>query len=141
MTVTVVDDDPSPVGLTLAAEPAEVSEGAGATALTVTAVLSDGRAVDTTVSLEVLAGTASSEADYRATGASLTIEAGKTRGTAALTLTPVDDRDHEPDETVTVSGRSVNLGVTPAVVTILDDDEVPEALAIPAQVLDEGAVR
>ena len=133
VTVTVIDDDASPVGLTLAAEPAEVSEGAGATALTVTAVLSDARAADTTVSLEVLAGTASSEADYRATGAGLTIAAGETRGTAALTLTPVDDAEDEPDETVTVSGRSGDLGVAPATVTILDDDEPNRPPAFPSE--------
>ena len=35
----------------------------------------------------------------------------------------VDDGDDEPDETVTVSGRSGDLAVAPAAVTILDDDE------------------
>ena len=68
-------------------------------------------------------GSATAGADYAATGATLTIAAGAAQGTATVTLTPVDDRLDEGNETVQVGGTAGTLAVAPAPVTITDDDE------------------
>ena len=76
----------------LTVAPAVVSEGAGATELTVTGTL-DGDALmqETEVALSVRAGSATEHYDYTAGTATLTIAESQTSGTAALTLTPLDE--------------------------------------------------
>ena len=115
---------PTPTGVTLTVDPPTVRENAGATTLTVTAMLTGGtRAAETPISLTVQGGTATS-ADYAATGATLTIAAGQSSGTATLTMTPVSDNIDEPDESVLVHGTTSvpGLTVTPATLTIADTD-------------------
>ena len=115
----------------LTVAPAVVSEGAGATELTVTGTL-DGDALmqETEVALSVRAGSATEHYDYTAGTATLTIAESQTSGTAALTLTPLDEHlyqrsRHEPDETVTVVGTVAGLTVQGAQVTITDNDPPP----------------
>ena len=55
----------------------------------------------------------------------LTIPAGAKSRTATFTLTTKDDNIYEPDETVTVSGTTTGLTVTPATLTITDTDGPP----------------
>ncbi|MDE2719308.1 SwmB domain-containing protein [Candidatus Palauibacter polyketidifaciens] len=120
--VYVNDDDTPSTGVTLSVTPERVGEWAGQTALRVTGTLNGAAlAANTTVSLSVSAGTASAS-DFTAGTAALTIDAGETTGTATLSLTPVDDRVDEDDETVTVTGTVSGLTVTGATVTIADDD-------------------
>ena len=123
-TVTITDDDSPSTMVTLSVTPDTVAEEDGATELTVTGTLDvSARTVATEVTLAVSDGTAVA-ADYGATAATLTIAAAQTSGTATLTLTPVNDRVDEPDETVSVGGAATGgaLTVSPATVTISDDD-------------------
>ena len=91
---------PAPTGVTLSVDPPAVREDAGPTTLTVTATLVGGtRAVETPISLTLEDGTATN-ADYAATGGTLTIAAGESSGAATLTITPVRDNLAEPDESV-----------------------------------------
>ena len=123
VSITITDDESTNLALTVA--PDTVAEGDGATALTVTGMLNGkARATDTVVALTVSPGTAAA-ADYAAGTAMLTIAGGATSGTATLTLTPVDDTNDEPDETVTVGGMVPvdGLVVGMATVTITDNDE------------------
>ena len=121
-TVVVTRHEEPATGVTLSVVPDELGEGAGQTMLTVTGTLNGGAFTENrTVALSVSPGTASAS-DFTAGTAALTIDAGETSGTATLSLTPVDDRIDEDDETVTVTGTASGLTVTGAEVTITDDD-------------------
>ncbi len=125
--VTVTDDDAAPSGITLTVDPASVDEGAGATAVTVTAAVGGGTtyaaATVVTVSVGAEGDSAAEAADYAAVaGFDITVAAGQSSGSGQFTLTPADDDLDEANETVTVAGVSGALKVTPAQVTIADDD-------------------
>ena len=60
-------------------------------------------------------GTAVSGTDYRAVpDFNITIEAGRSSGSATFTLTPVDDTLIEGNETISVDGASTGLTVKTA---------------------------
>ena len=103
VTVTVTDDDKPSEAVRLTVTPDTVSEGAGATTLTVTGTLdAAARTDEMTVSVTIPAAL-----DYTAVDAELTITAGATSGRASLTLTPVNDAvDADDDITVTVNATT-----------------------------------
>ena len=140
---TIWDNDIAPTGMTLTASPDRVSEDAGATAITVTATLNGQRSLarDTRVELALEGGTAAADEDYEPATALLTIPAGQMRAGATLTLTPVDDSVWEGDETLTISGTAGDLSVTPAELTITDDDAAPTGvtLTLASAVIGEAA--
>ncbi|MCY4398176.1 MAG: autotransporter domain-containing protein, partial [Gemmatimonadetes bacterium] len=126
-TMTLVDNDRHEVSLS--ASPAEVAEGASPTLVTVRAAFSNGGSfpVDKTVVVRVGGGTAKFGTDYDATPEfAVTIAAGATSGTGTFTLAPADDDIVEGDETIEVSGASEGLVVRDALLTLADDDAVPE---------------
>ena len=129
---TIWDNDIAPTGMTLSASPDRVSEDAGATAITVTAALNGQRSLarDTRVQLALEGGTATADDDYEPATALLTIPAGRMSASATLTLTPVDDTVWEGDETVTIAGSAGGLSVTPAELTITDDDAAPTGVTL-----------
>ena len=141
--LTITDDDAASTTVTLTVAPDAVNEDAGAAVtLTVTGTLNAGtRTTATVVTLAVENGTAQS-ADYTATGATLTIAAKQTNASATLTVTPVNDAVAEGVETLSVGGTvTVNgLTVTPATVTIIDDEGVPTVtlLLTPAVIGENG---
>ena len=140
--VGLTDDDEVPE-VVLSVDPASVDEGAGATAVTVTAALSNGGAfpVDTAVTVSVGGGTATAGADYTAVeDFRVAISAGETSGTATFTLAPEDDDMVEADERIGVSGAAAGLVVHGTEVTLTDDDEVPEVvLSVDPASVGEGA--
>ena len=129
---TIWDNDIAPTGITLTAAPDRVSEDAGATAVTVTATLDGQRSLarDTRVQLALEDGAAAADDDFEPATALLTIPAGRMSASATLTLTPVDDSVWEGDETVTIAGTAGDLAVTPAEVTIADDDAAPTGVTL-----------
>ena len=126
VTVEVTDPHTVSSAVTLELDPAEVAESASAETVTVTASLNEApRTEDTVVTVSVAGATATVATDFEAVEAfDLTITAGETSGTADFALTPVNDAVDEEDETVEVSGTTTaeELTVTPATVTIRDDD-------------------
>ena len=131
--VTLIDKDKPAKKIGLSVAPDEVAESGGAVELTVTALL-DGtvRATETAVEVTIAAGTGQA-ADYSVSGPAsftLTIAANKPSATRTVTLTPVDDDLAEGPETVTISGTTTAavegtttaLAVTPATLTVTDDD-------------------
>ena len=127
--ITIIDDESD--NLTLTVAPTTVAEDAGATELTVTGMLNQkARTTDTVVNVVMIPGTAA-PGDYTAGTALLTIAADDTSGTATLTVTPVDDTEHEANETVTVLGSVslTGLEVGTAALTITDDDD-PEIVSV-----------
>ena len=140
--VTIVDDDHTEI--TLSADPASVSEDAGApTSVTVTAstdgdTFADDRSVTVTIGADAdpaVAGT-----DYATvSGFTVTIAAGRTSGSSSFTLTPSDDTIIEGDETLTVAGSSPGLVVRATAVAIVDDDHTEITLAAdPASVSEDA---
>ena len=129
---TIWDNDIAPTGMTLTAAPDRVSEDAGATAVTVTAALNGQRSLvnDTRVQLALEDGSAAAGEDYGAATARLTIPAGQMSAAETLTLTPLDDGVWEGDETLTIAGTADGLSVTPAEVTITDDDAAPTGVTL-----------
>ena len=129
--------------MTLAAAPDRVSEDAGAAAITVTATLNGQRSLarDTRVQLALEDGSTAAGEDYEAATARLTIPAGQMSAAATLTLTPVNDAVREGDETVNIIGAADGLAVTPAQVTITDDDSSPTGvtLTLEPDAVGEGA--
>ena len=133
--LTLTDDEgvaAANLVIDLSVDPASVAEGAGATAVTVTAGFSAAVTypTDTTVTVSVGDGAdgAVSGTDYAAVSDfTITIPAGRTSGSAAFTLTPTDDTLVEPSETITVSGTNETLTVNGTGLTLTDDDTVAAA--------------
>ncbi len=114
---------PPTVTLSVPADTA-FAEGEGSTTVTVTATLSAARATATVVDLS-LAGTARST-DYAVVQLpDITISAGQTKGTADLTLRPVDDGFFERQETVSIGGAAAGVTVNAVDVALADDETAP----------------
>ena len=138
-TLTLEDDDEPPSALTLRLDPATVSEGAGATEITVTATFTDGmRAAATSLAIALSApeGTAGAVAgtDFVAVpGFTLTIPPGQSAGSATFTFEPLHDTVHEGDETLIARATTASLELDtgqPPTLTLADDDEPPSALTL-----------
>ena len=132
-TGTITDDDAAPTGITLTVSPATVGEGADETEITVTATVNGTtRYVDAkTVTVSVGGGTAISGTDYdTVTNFDITIAAGEASKVGTFDLTPTEDDLHEGNETINVSGTSGSLTITPATVTINDDDAAPSGITL-----------
>ena len=147
-TGTINDDDTAPSGITLSVDtngstsgtPSTVAEDAGATVVTVTATVNGStRYVDAkTVAVSVADGTAASPADYAAvSGFNITIAAGAASHTGSFTVTPVDDDLDEANETIDVTGTLTDITITPATVTITDND-APVSFSIADAEATEG---
>ena len=123
--VTLADDDDASSRILLSAFPERVSEGDGPTPVTVTAMLDRAlRQRATSVTVSVSSSGDPDASDFAAVADfEITIPANAASGTGTFTLTPEDDEAVESDERLTVSGASV-LPVTPAAMTLADDDEV-----------------
>ena len=129
-----ITENEMPPQIGLSVNPAEVSEGADSTAVTVTATL-DGvvLTLDTAVVLAVGATGDSARAgtDFKTVESfAMNIAAGATSGSAMFMLTPLDDNTAESSETVSVTGTAVGLQVTGAQLTLVDDEETPTATLI-----------
>ncbi|MDE0519187.1 MAG: hypothetical protein OXH71_00540, partial [Candidatus Dadabacteria bacterium] len=127
--ITITDNDAAPTGIILTVAPSSVDEDAGETEITVTATVNGTtRYLDAkTVTVSVGGGTATSGTDYTTVNNfNITIGAGAASNTGTFDLTPTDDSIHEGDETINVTGTtSDSITVTPATVTIEDDEPLP----------------
>ena len=125
VTTTITDDDAA-TGITLSADPDTLEEDQeSAETVTVTATLSGGtRTEATVVTIGTLEGTATKDTDYTVTTAlaSITIPANSTSGTGTITITPIDDKVVESNETITIPGTTTvsGLTVTSATITMKD---------------------
>ena len=152
--VTITDDDAEPTSITLRVTPNSAGEGDGDAVLVVKAVLDGGDRlpVDTTVTLSVEGAALPEQGGGMTTAAgaddfsfspvlpegsedppgqiTLTIPAGEGDATARLTLTLVDDLIVEGDETAQVIGTADGLPVTPAPLTITDNDRKPTGIQL-----------
>ena len=143
--VTTTDDD-GPPGVTLALDPASVSENGGVA--TVTARLSHGSGSATTLSVAAVTG-----AFTVGSGAAgvVVIPAEATTGTDTALVMAVDNTTDAPNRTATVTATVTNaraaadstaMAVTDATLTLEDDDAAPGVtLAVnPASVPENGGL-
>ena len=123
----------------------ELSEGSGATEVTVTATVESGTLVeDLPVTVTVSGSGDSGLVGFASVpDFTLTLPARQTEATATFTLTPADDATAAADETVTVGGTASLpwIAVEAATLGLLDNDEVSTALLLTATpgTIAEGA--
>ena len=126
-TIVLADDDSNSMNIALTADPAAISEGAGATDVVVTGTL-DGKVFDDDVVMLLTIDAdpqdtdadgnvvdvveATRDVDYSATVRPLTIPAGSVSGTTTFTIIPSDDRSVEPDETIRLTVPYANKQIT-----------------------------
>ncbi len=140
--VTVTDDESPSTTVTLSVNQKEVREGASKR-VTVTGKLDGAPKEDDMIEVTVSVTSESDPADTNLAPVSdfkLEIDPGKTSGMHTFTLTAKNDDIHEPDETVTVSGRVTGLTVTPTTLTITDNDDPPtvELVLTPDSIAENG---
>ena len=125
--IALVDDDTNSMNITLTAEPAAISEGAGTTAVAVTGTL-DGKVFgnnvvvfltidpnpqDTDANGDVVdVVEATRDIDYKATVRPLVILAGSVSGTTTVVITPSDDKNVEADEIIRLTVPYPNKQIT-----------------------------
>ena len=128
----ILDDDEPPTAITLSATPVAVPGNADSTVLVITAMLNTTTVLteDTSVLVTIAGGTATEGEDYTATTATLIIASGELSRTGVLHLTPLNDEIVEGDETAQITGTADGLDVTPAEVTITDDDDEPTGITL-----------
>ena len=131
-TLTITDDDPAPTTVSISLDPAAVSEGAPATAITVTASLDNSPlSTATTVTVSRTGGTADPDTDYPAiSNFTVTIPAEQNTGTAQLSFNPSTDDLYEGNESVILTASAPGLNPGAATITIIDDDTAPTAVSI-----------
>ena len=124
-TGTITNDDSAAISVTLSVNPSSVSEDAGSTSVTVTATAASAVAANTSVTVSIGGGTATAGTDYTAvTSLALEIPAGGTTGTGAFKLTPIEDREIEGKETISISGSGSGLSVSGTSLELTDKNEV-----------------
>ena len=101
----------------------ELSEGSGASEVTVTATVAGGALVeDLPVAVTVSGSDESGVVGFAPVAPfTLTVPSGHTSAAVVITVAPEDDYTDETDETVTVAGTAA-LTVAPATLTLVDDD-------------------
>ena len=126
--IKIADDETPSTSLSLEVTPHTLSEDAGVTQLTVTAML-DGKALDAaaTVTLSIDPESAATrDLDYSALyNPSLVIPAGSTSGSITLLIDPTADNEDEGNETITLVASAEGLTSASAHITLADGAEPP----------------
>ena len=126
--IKIADDETPSTSLSLEVTPHTLSEDAGVTQLTVTAML-DGKALDAaaTVTLSIDPESAATrDLDYSALyNPSLSIPAGSTSGSITLLIDPTADNEDEGNETITLTASAEGLTSASAHITLADGAETP----------------
>ena len=138
---TIVDNDGDPSSVLLSVDKTSFGEADAAETVNVTASLEGGTLTNDATVTVTLGGSATqgSSGDYTATTlGNITITGGESSGTASFTVTPVNDEVVEGDETILLQGASAGLDVTPATITIGDNDTATLGITGPAGVVAEG---
>ena len=129
---TITDTDEEPTGITLSVSPARVDEDAGETELTVTATLNGQSRLPDNLVVRVTAGDARGD---------LTVGAGQASGDLVLAFTPEDDEEYTGDRTREIAGVTTGYEVTPATLTVVDDEVLATGVTLSASpaTIEEGA--
>ena len=142
-TITLVDDDAAPTGISLSVDNPDIAEGDPPTEITVTARIEGGTTYARAVTINLdLGGTATEgrDGDFTVSGVlAVTVSAGQGSAATALTFMPVDDSRDELDETIDITGTTPGgLPVTPTSVALLDNDQSLLTLRAEPSRIQEG---
>lgn len=141
-TLTLVDDDDPPTGITLTVQPGTVPENAGRTEVLITAQVQGNQvyAQDKLFNLTITASGLSNTVGYDLSSIpALTLPAEKASATAAFFITPTNNRLDENHEVLTITASDGTIGATTEI-SIEDDDDTPTGFVIDVQpsVIFEG---
>ena len=136
------------LGITsLTATPASVREDAGPTEIELTVTLDEVPVVDEPVTFRITSPGSGKEAvrgiDYTATpppGSAITIPAGRTKGTATLTFTPLNNEEEDGDRSLSMQATSSD-GSEWTTITILDDETLSQSIELsvnPAEIREDA---
>ena len=130
-TGTITDNDDAPTALTISVDTDTIAEAAGKTTVSVTATIDSPTRFATDRDVTITVGNSSKE-DEASEGAdgdyetvdqfTITIPATLASDTDTFELTPVDDKIDDDNEKISVEGNLPGTTVTPAAITIVDDD-------------------
>ena len=125
--------------VTLAASPSSVSEGAGATTITITAVTIRPLSFSQVLPIRVSASGVTEAVDFAdVADFDITLPASSASVLASFTLTPTDDLVDEANEKITISSTSSQVS-GPATLTLQDDDATPDiTLSVRPMSIQEG---
>ena len=142
LTLTIEDDEATPK-VTLVLSRSTVDESGTNSSASVTATMSPASVQATTITVSAAPGTGAGSSDFSlSANKALTIAAGDTTSTGAVTVSAVDNGLDEPNKQVTVSATASNSqGATDpddVTLTIQDDDATP-SLSISSPSVAEGA--
>ena len=119
--------------ITLSTDVTTVSEGDGATTVTVTAATRGGKTFPYTWNLlGTVEGSGTASAVDFTTNVSvfpINIPLGSSGGTGTFTLTPKDDNVDETDETITIGGNT-SIVTQNTTITLTDNDATPSGIAL-----------
>ena len=142
LTLTIEDDEATPKP-TLVLSRSTIGESGTTSSASVTATMSPASVQATTITVSAAPGTDADSSDFSlSANKTLTIAAGDTTSTGAVTVSAVDNGLDEPNKQVTVSATASNSqGATDpddVTLTIQDDDATP-SLSISSPSVAEGA--
>ncbi len=143
-TVTITSDDVPPLPVATIAATDDTATEAGPTTGTYTVSLDAANTTGGFITVNYTVGGTAGVGDFVALSGSVDIL--DTEQTATITLTPIDDTDVEPDETVVVTldtGTGYTVGSAPnnsATVTITSDDVATVTIANASGAEDAGAI-
>ena len=129
-TVSIVDNDTEPTGITLTVDPALVAEDGGVGDVGVTATV-DGPS--TFVDDQEVMVTVTEDAEFfdvEPDSFTITIPAGEASGQGQFSITPVDNSYTDGARTATISGVSGSLEVTGTELAVLEDDVTPTSITL-----------
>ena len=140
-TITLIDDDPDLVLLSVV--PETVYEDRGAQTVSVTGTLEGHQAfsADRIVTLSVSGSGNPNAVDFEpVSDIDLVFQAGVFSATSMFDLIPIDDLEFESNETITVSSTDA-IVAGPVFVTLVNDDAEPEGIILEASpsVIEEDA--
>ena len=138
-TLTITDDEAAPT-VTLVLSTSSISENGGAAG--VAASLSGPSSQDVIIAVSASPTSHAVDGDFTFTpNNTLTIAAGSTHSTGAVTITAVDNSVDEPDKSVTVSANATGREVAdPSSLTlaIIDDETTPVTLELSSYSISEN---
>ncbi len=140
-TITLIDDDPDLVMLSVI--PETVHEDRGAQTVSVTGTLEGHQAfsTDRIVTLSISGSGNPNTVDFEpVSDIDLVFQAGLFTATAMFDLIPIDDLEFESDETITVSSSDA-IVAGPVFISLVNDDAEPEGIILEAlpSVIEEDA--
>ena len=137
--ITLYDDDGSPIRLSV--EPMTISEGDGATTITVTATSNTPFTDAQVLSITVTGSGVAEAVDFASVpGFDLTLATNESTADGTFTLAPIDDVVDEMSETLSITSSHMQQNLL-ATLTLQDDDNAPDGVTLsvsPDDIREDG---